>query len=154
MRLCILCFLYSLCVSAQDSLPLYLFNTEIGSQPDLFGGEMPVARGELFNHGAEAYTNIALSLSAYDVADRLIGEGFGYLVDACGTALLDHALPPGAYQGFIAPFELFAVGDVARLKLEVAADAVAPPPAAPPMPGFGKSATKRSFRWSGWTIRL
>ncbi len=142
MRLCILCFVFSLCVSAQASLPLYFFNTEVGSQPDLFGGEMPVARGELFNHGAEAYTNITLSLSAYDAADQLIGEGFGYLVDACGTALLDHALPPGAYQDFSAPFELFADGDFARIELEVAADAVAAPPAAPPMPGVRQISDK------------
>lgn len=136
--LVMLALLYTLLLAlpaeAQASPPLYLFNTEVSSQPDLFGGESLVARGELFNHGADAYTNITLSLSAYDAADQLIGEGFGYLVDACGTALLDHALSPGAYQDFSAPFELFAAGDIARLKLEVAADAVAPPPTAPAMP--------------------
>ena len=132
--LCLCAWLLMLPAQAQDSLPLYFFNTEVASQPDLFGGENPVARGDLFNHGAEAYTNITLSLGAYDAADTLIGEGFGYLVDACGTALLDHALAPGAYQAFSAPFELFAAGDTARLKLEVAADAVAPAPMPPPMP--------------------
>ncbi|MCY4465975.1 MAG: hypothetical protein OXE46_10605 [Chloroflexi bacterium] len=141
-RICLYALLLTLPAQAQDTLPLYLFNTVIGSQPDLFGGEMPVARGQLFNHGAEAYTNIALSLSAYDTADQLIGEGFGYLVDACGTALLDYALPPGAYQGFSAPFELFADGDIARLELDVAADSVAPPPTFPAMPGVRQISDK------------
>ncbi|MCY4145919.1 MAG: hypothetical protein OXE95_05640 [Chloroflexi bacterium] len=134
LRICLCALLLALPVQAQDSLPLYLFNTAIGSQPDFFGGEMRVARGELFNHGAEAYTNITLSLSAYDAAGQLIGEGFGYLVDACGTALLDYSLPAGAYQGFSAPFERLADGDIARLELEVAADAAASPPASPSMP--------------------
>ena len=141
-KICLYALLLALPAQAQDSLPLYFFNTEIGSQPDLFGGESLVARGELFNHGAEAYTHIALSLSAYDAADSLIGEGFGYLVDACGTALLDHALPPGTYQNFSAPFELFAESDIARIKLEVAADAVAPPPIAPALPGVRQISDK------------
>ena len=146
---CLCALLLALPAQAQDSLPLYFFNTEVASQPDLFGGERLVARGDLFNHGADAYTRVSLNLSAYDAADTLIGEGFGYLVDACGTALLDHALPPGAYQGFSAPFELFMDGDIARLELEVAADAVAPPPMPPPMPTVQQISDKEvvSLQW-------
>ena len=111
---------------AQDKPELILTNTQVSSQPDGFGGEAPVVTGEVFNHGAEAYTNINIAVEAYNAKEGLIGEGFGYLVDACGTALLDYALPPGNVQAFNAPFELFAEGDVASVRVSVDADAVAP----------------------------
>ena len=111
---------------AQDKPELILSNTQVSSQPDGFGGEAPVVSGEVFNHGAEAYTNINIAVEAYDSEEGLIGEGFGYLVDACGTALLGYALPPGNVQAFNAPFELFADGDVASVRVSVDGDAVAP----------------------------
>ena len=52
------------------------------------------------------------------------------MVDACGTALLDYALLPGAVQSFSAPFELFAAGDVASVR--VSADGLAEAPVWPP----------------------
>ena len=54
----------------------------------------------------------------------MIGEGFGFLVDACGTALLDYALPPGRTQAYAAPFELFVEGEVAQVKLSIDAESV------------------------------
>ena len=102
-----------------QSLPLMLLNTMIGAQPDGFGGEMLVATGEVFNHGSEAFGQLSLLVEALDDDGEVIGEGFGYLVDACGTALLDYALPPGAVQAFSSPFELFAEGSVANVKLSV-----------------------------------
>ena len=149
MRLCILCFLFAICVSAQDSHPLYFFNTEVVRQPDGFGGEMPVAHGDLFNHGADAYTNIALTLIATDADDNIIGEGFGYLTDACGNALLDFALPPGAHQPFNAPFELFADGEIAHIELSASADPVAPPPPLPDMPAVKRISEREAvmLRW-------
>ncbi len=128
--------LLALPAQSQDPLPLYFFNTEIASQPDGFGGETPVATGDLFNTGAEAYTNIRLSLTAYAADERLIGEGFGYLIDACGSALLDYALQPGGYQTFSIPFEHFDEGELAQVKLTVAADSTAPAPFLPDMPAL------------------
>ncbi|MCY3834349.1 MAG: hypothetical protein OXG85_15150 [Chloroflexi bacterium] len=113
-------------VAAQDAPPkLILTETQIGAQPDGFGGERPVVRGEVFNHGTEAYRNISIAVEAYDGSDALIGEGFGFLVDACGTALLDYALMPGEVQGFSAPYEVFDSGVVANVRVRVAAEAVA-----------------------------
>ena len=40
----------------------------------------------------------------------VIGEGFGYLVDACGTALLDYALPANGTQAYSAPFRAIRRG--------------------------------------------
>ena len=113
-------------VSAQVKPALLLTETRIGSQPDGFGGETPVVTGEVFNHGAEAYTGVSILVEAFDGDGRLIGEGFGFLVDACGTALLDYALMPGGLQGYSAPFELFEEGDVASVRVSVEAEAETP----------------------------
>lgn len=113
-------------VPAQDLPALILLETEIGSQPDGYGGETRVVTGEVFNHGAEAYTGVSILVEALDGDGRLIGEGFGFLVDACGTALLDYALMPGGVQGYSAPFELFEEGDVASVRVSVEAAAQAP----------------------------
>ena len=117
-------------VSGQDAPALLLTETRIGTQPDGFGGETKVVSGEVFNHGADAYSNISILVEAFDSDEELVGEGFGFLVDACGTALLDYALLPGGVQGFSAPYELFGAGDVANLRVSV--DAVAITPEWPP----------------------
>ncbi len=113
-------------VRGQDAPKLILLETRIGSQPDGFGGETPIVTGEVFNHGAESYIGVSLVVEALDGDERLIGEGFGFLVDACGTALLDYALMPGGVQGYSAPFELFAKGEVASVRVSVEAEAEAP----------------------------
>ena len=56
---------------------------------------------------------------AFNADETLIGEGFGFLVDACGTALLDHVLLPGAVQAFSAPYELFEDDAVANVVVNV-----------------------------------
>ena len=121
----LLCGLAAL-VAAQDKPALLLTETRIGTQPDGFGGETRVVTGDVFNHGAEAYTGVSILVEAFDGEEALIGEGFGFLVDACGTALLDYALMPGGLQGYSAPFELFAEGDVASVRVSVEAEAQAP----------------------------
>jgi len=103
----------------QDAAQLILTETKIGSQPDGFGGQSPVVTGEVFNHGAQAYRNISITVEAYNGDDTLIGEGFGFLVDACGTALLDHVVLPGAAQAFSAPYELFEDDAVASVVVNV-----------------------------------
>ena len=122
--LVMLVLLSAFSAGAQELPELLLMNTEVGVQPDGFGGETPVVVGDLFNHGSDAYVNINIFVEALDANDKVIGEGFGYLVDACGTALLDYALPPGRIQTFSAPFEVFAAGEVANVKLSFDAEPV------------------------------
>ena len=112
--------------SAQDAPELILSNTQIETRPDGFGGDTRVVTGEVFNHGEAAYRNISITVEAFDADEELIGEGFGYLVDACGSALLDYALPPGRTQAFEAPYEIFAAGEAALVKTMVEAEATAP----------------------------
>ena len=113
-------------VAAQDEPLMLLLDTQIGMQPDGFGGETQIVTGELYNHDLGAYRNINLFIEAYDQDENLIGEGFGFLVDACGTALLDYALPPGRSQAYSAPFELFDGGEVARVAVRIDADHAEP----------------------------
>ncbi len=111
---------------AQDKPALALTETRVETRPDGFGGEMSLVTGVVFNHGADAYRQITVVVEAYDADDALIGEGFGFLVDACGTALLDYALLPGDVQAFSAPFELFADGAQSSMHVSVEAEAIAP----------------------------
>jgi hypothetical protein len=112
---------------AQDAPMLVTSNTQIGTQLNIFEEESYVVTGDLYNLGTEAYTNINLYVEAYNADDELIGEGFGFLVDACGTALLDYAMPPERLQVFNAPFELFEDDDIASVQVIPEADAVPVP---------------------------
>ena len=108
---------------SQDAPALVLSNAQIATRPDGFGGEARVVTGEVYNHGEAAYRNIAITVEVFSADDELIGEGFGYLVDACGSALLDYALPPGRPQAFEAPYEIFAAGEATRVQTTVQAEA-------------------------------
>lgn len=130
--LSLLCLGATFHAGAQGPPQLILLNTELGTRPDGFGGEARVVTGEVFNRGAEAYRNISITVEAYSAGEELIGEGFGYLVNACGTALLDYALPPERVQTYEAPYEVFAEGEVAQVKLSVAAEAIPVVSTSPP----------------------
>lgn len=126
-RVCVVLCLWagSFCVAySQDPPALIFLNTEIGTRPDGFGGESPLVTGELLNHGKEAFGNVRVFVEVYAADGELIGEGFGYLVNACGAALLDHALQPGRTQAYEAPYEVFAAGEVARVVMSVDAEAI------------------------------
>ncbi len=118
----------SLTIVAQDDPLLVTSNTQIGTQYDIFlDEESLVVTGDLYNLGTEAYTNINLYVEAFNEDDELIGEGFGFLVDACGNALLDYIMPPERLQTFNAPFELFEADEVARIQVIPEASAITPP---------------------------
>lgn len=121
-------WLMSLSLVAQDDPTLISSNTQIGTQLDIFDEETFTVTGDLYNFGTEAYTNINVYVEAYNEHEDLIGEGFGYLVNACGTALLEYAMPPDGLQTFNAPFELFESGEVASVKVITEATAVDVPP--------------------------
>ncbi len=124
-----ICCLGGVAVVAQEEPALMPFEMQIGTQADGFGGELSVAGGILYNYGDAAYRDIQIYVEAYDADEEVIGEGFGYLVDACGSALLDYALPAGQAQAYSAPFEVFAEGEVERVVLSIEAEAVMLAPA-------------------------
>src|SRR5690606_33762632 len=64
--------------------------------------------GVLVNTGEQAVTGVTLFADVYDADDTLIGEGLGYLVNACGAGLLpDYALQPAHRQPFEVVLELY-----------------------------------------------
>lgn len=109
---------------AQDDPLLVTSNTQVGTQLNIFDEESFVVTGDLYNLGTDAYTNINLYVEAFNDDDEIIGEGFGFLVDACGTALLDFVMPPERLQTFNAPFELFENEEVASVQVIPEAEAV------------------------------
>ncbi|HEX2619581.1 MAG TPA: hypothetical protein VHL11_05520, partial [Phototrophicaceae bacterium] len=80
-------------------------------QTDIFGNETLFSLGYLTNTSSSAaYNNITLTAEMYDKNNELVGEGFGYPVDECGTALgtlEDFTLQPGESQEFSIPLELY-----------------------------------------------
>jgi hypothetical protein len=116
--------------SAQD-VALDVGSVEVVSRIDVFGQTVLTAEGRLTNPSTtQAYSQISLLATAYDQRGTAVGEGFGYLANACGAALLpDFILLPGAAQHFAVPLELYEAG-LAVERVEVTVDAL--PVDAPP----------------------
>lgn len=120
--------------SAQDGL-LDVGVVEIVSRIDVFGQTVLTAEGRLANPSTtQAYSEVSLSAAAYDANGTVVGEGFGYLANACGAALLpDFVLLPGAAQHFAVPLELYEEGlTVERVEVTVDALPVDAPPVSTP----------------------
>lgn len=105
---------------------LVAVSAEVVTVSDIFGGERQVVQGQLSNNGQSAYQNIAITVEAIDGNGEIIGEGFGYIVNACGDALLDEALQPAATARFSADFEQFSDGDIAQLTVTASGEPIAP----------------------------
>jgi hypothetical protein len=100
---------------------------EIVQRPDIFGSDGSFVDGVVENTSTtEAFTGIELYAELYDSADALIGEGFGYPVNACGTGLVtDFTLQPGGTQPFALQVELYEEGaDIARVDVLPEAEAI------------------------------
>lgn len=115
MRLCavllLLIVLVAVPASAQDApLPLQAGGMELNTTLDAFGLEQLVLEGTITNMGDEAYANVSLYAELYDSSGDIIGEGFGFLVDQCGSAILDNPLQPGQLRAFSMPIDLYESG--------------------------------------------
>jgi hypothetical protein len=93
---------------AAETSPLVTENVGIAEQVDIYGRTIPVAVGDLVNASDVPYANIALEATVYDSDDEIIGEGIGFLNDACGAGLLPNYLfTVGHVQSFSIPLELY-----------------------------------------------
>lgn len=93
---------------AQETGDLIAEDITIEQGVDAFGQPTLLATGQLINQSEnEAYQQIDLFAEVFDAAGTLIGEGFGYLVNACGVALTEFALQPSASQSFVVTLELY-----------------------------------------------
>lgn len=114
--------------------------TVVAPELDLYGQQVLYAEGMLVNQGDQAYTDISLTAEAYDANGEIVGEGLGYLVNACRAGLLpDFALQPGKAQMFAVPLELYQDGAIVeRVEITAQGSSTAPMPAeaAPFLPGI------------------
>lgn len=120
--LCLLLLLLMMHITAQANDDLTAQDLEISTEIDAFGLETSVLSGTLTNNGQEALASIEVIGELYDDDDELIGEGYGFVVDECGTALLDTPLQPGQTVPFSATVDRFEDGDVARI--DISADGI------------------------------
>ncbi len=85
----------------------------------LFGLPQTLVRGTVSNQGERAHGDIRIAVLAYDATGALLGEGEGYLTRACGAALTDYSMPPGAKVNFVAPLDLQSDAAIARHQILV-----------------------------------
>ncbi len=106
--LAVLSLIITLSAAAQEAVPeLVVADVQIETRTDPSGIEAQVAAGVVFNNTPQAATNITLIGDVYGTDDALIGEGFGYVVDECGTALTELILQPGESWTFEMALDLF-----------------------------------------------
>jgi len=123
-------FMWSIFAGAQEGA-LTADNVRLERRLDAFGVEVQVITGEVRNNSRrDAFININIFADLVTDEGDVIGEGFGFLVDACGTALLDTALQPGQSQQFLTNVDLFAEGDIDDIEIIVEGAAAAATPAA------------------------
>lgn len=100
--------LFALPLAAQDDLDLTVSEIVLDTRVDVYGLENTAAGGILTNSGEQAVAQITLFADVYDVEGELVGEGIGYLVNACGAGLVpDYALQPNHSQPFEVILELY-----------------------------------------------
>lgn len=87
-------------------------NPQLETRLDAFGIEEQILQGVIVNNGATAYTNVTVIANLLARNGDVIGEAFGFVVDACGTALIDEALQPNSSAHFLASVDLFEDGEV------------------------------------------
>ena len=99
-------------VAAQDFTTdggdLDILSAEVVTTTDLFGQTVQLIEGDLTNTGEVAYSNINIFADLLNANGDVIGEGFGFPVNACGTGLIrDFALQPGDIQPYSLTIEFF-----------------------------------------------
>lgn len=109
--------LLTTCVAFAQSPDLEADNAEIITRLDAFGLEQQVLIGTLINNSNTAYENINIFAEFYDEDDNLIGEGFGFVVDQCGEAILDFPLQPDGAQQFVTTVDIFEEGEIDRFEI-------------------------------------
>jgi hypothetical protein len=140
------CWLVLAGVAAAQDTPLVAQDTALTTQTDVFGQQVLTADGILLNSGDEAYSDVSLEAAVFDADDQQIGEGFGFLVNACGAALLPgFALQPGESQGFTITLELYE-DDVTADHVEITAVGTPSEPKPSAAPAFLSGITQVTNR--------
>jgi len=121
------------CIQAQETTSDDLSVSEISftTQTDAFGQMVQGGEGTLTNNSSTAYTNLTIFADLLNEDNEVIGEGFGVMVNACGTGLLpDFALQPGESQPFTLSLDFFNTpAEVADIEAMPQGTPVEPEPA-------------------------
>jgi hypothetical protein len=102
----------STCTHFAQGNNLVADNHQLETRLDPFGIEEQILRGLITNNSDNAYVNINVAADLLNDDGDVIGEAFGFVVDACGTALVDEALQPGESAHFLAAVDVFEDGDI------------------------------------------
>ena len=117
-------------IMAQDNA-LTASEATLVTQTDPFGQQMFVAEGVITNDTEGAFTGVELNAVAYDAAGEEVGEGLGYLTNACGVALPDFVLQPSSEQFYAVTLDLYEQDVVVdRVEVTVSGDPTEAPPVA------------------------
>jgi hypothetical protein len=120
---------------------LFTRDVRLFTRQDVYGQEIRVAQGLLVNRSETGYTELSLLAEVYDANDTLVGEGVGYVVNACGAGLLpDYVLSPGAAHLFEATLELYTP-DAEIDRVEFIPQGL-PTDALPPQPVLAEGVTR------------
>lgn len=131
-------WLLALPLVAQDAPGLTAENVELATRVDVYGLENTVATGVLVNTSDQAMSGVSVLADVYAADDTLIGEGFGFLVNACGAGLLpDFALQPGHTQPFEVVLEMYEPdAEIDRVEVRAEGSPTEPAPLAASIPGI------------------
>lgn len=121
----VVCFVAIGCVFAQED-DLQSNRVELQSQINAFGVEEQILVGNIVNQGNRAYENVQVLADILDEDGNIIGEGFGFLADQCGEAIIETALQPGQSRRFLATVDLFEAGEPTEFDLAISGTDVAP----------------------------
>lgn len=125
-------------VVGADDGALILEDLRLERQVDVFGIEQVVLRGRILNAYDVPHRVDAVLVDALDEEGTFIGEGYGYVVDACDVALFDVHIQPERHVDFFVPMELDELSDDLEAfdltQWAFVVQAVAVPDALMPMP--------------------
>jgi hypothetical protein len=132
--LLVLLTIFPTAAQQEDEGSLVVDEVEVTAGVDAFGQVVLTAEGTLINEGEMAYENVTLFAEVYDGQDELIGEGIGFLVNACGTGLLpSFVFQPDEAQSFSVVLELFDE-DTEIERVEILPEGTAVPPSSDELP--------------------
>ena len=104
----LVCLLWVGVAAAQDDL-LVASKPGLVTKQDVYGQTTLYANGTLNNKSSDKrFSNIELEATAVDADGKEVGEGLGYLANACGASLPpDFVLDPASSQFYVIPLELY-----------------------------------------------
>ena len=105
-------FLLSACVLQGQEEDLTAENPHLETRLDAFGIEEQILRGLIINNSDDAYTDVSVIANLLTDDGEVIGEAFGFVVDACGTAHVEDAIQPDDSAHFLATVDLYEEGEV------------------------------------------